>query len=146
MDLLDKIRADQIQARKNRNTTAAQVLTTLLGEAAAVGKTAGNRKTTDSEVVAIVKKFLKNYDETLSVVTNSIDIERIHYEKEIVSVYLPKQMSEEELKTAIVDIVEELGVNSPKQMGQVMGAIKSKFEGQYDGKLASSIVRELLAK
>jgi hypothetical protein len=58
---MEQIKAKQIAARKSGSADAG-LLTTLLGEAAMVGKNAG-RETTDQEVVAVVKKFVKNIDE-----------------------------------------------------------------------------------
>ena len=59
--------------------------------------------------------------------------------------YLPKQMSEEDLKSEIEIIIDTLGLTTQKEMGRVMGDLKKNYEGQYDGKLASTITRELLS-
>jgi len=61
MTLMEQIKTAQVTARKT-GAQEASLLTTLLGEAAMVGKNA-NRETTDQEVVAVVKKFVKNIDE-----------------------------------------------------------------------------------
>ena len=67
MTLMDQIKADQVSARKQKMTAVASLLTTLIGEAEMVGKNAGNRAPTDAEVQAVIKKFIKNLDETIAV-------------------------------------------------------------------------------
>jgi hypothetical protein len=61
MSLIQTIKADQVQARKARSASAS-ILTTLIGEAEMIGKNAGDRESTDEEVIAIIKKFIKNLD------------------------------------------------------------------------------------
>lgn len=66
-------------------------------------------------------------------------------EIEVIERYLPKQLSEDETRAAIAAIIEELGLSSPKELGQVMKELKVRHPGQVDGKLASSMARELLS-
>lgn len=63
----------------------------------------------------------------------------------IINRYLPKQLSEDELKTELKKTIEELGAKGPQDMGKVMGAATKKFAGQADGKLISELVKKLLA-
>lgn len=149
MNLIEKIKQDQVAARKARNSGKALALTTLIGEAEAIGKTAGNRTPTDDEVVAILKKFIKNIDEVIRVADEHREWDRsdaASTEKSILSVYLPKQLTVEELKSVIEGIVFSLGDNSPKAMGKVLGSLKQSHNGLYDGATASNIVKEILAK
>lgn len=67
------------------------------------------------------------------------------YQAGIIEAYLPQQMDEETLKAEIQKIVEEIGANSMKDMGKVMGTASKKFAGQADNKLISSIVKQLLS-
>ena len=64
--ILEKIKNASLAARKAKEALAATLLTTLYSEAVNVGKNNGNRDTTDAEAVAVVKKFLKGVDETIS--------------------------------------------------------------------------------
>jgi uncharacterized protein YqeY len=66
-------------------------------------------------------------------------------EIEVIERYLPKQLDENETREAISAIIAELGLSSPKELGQVMKEIKARYPGQVDGKLASSLARELLS-
>jgi len=65
-------------------------------------------------------------------------------EIEVIERYLPKQLSEADAREVIAKIIEELGLSSKKDLGQVMREIKARHPGQVDGKLASSIAAQLL--
>jgi uncharacterized protein YqeY len=58
--------------------------------------------------------------------------------------YMPKQMSEDEARSAVAALIKEVGASGPKDMGKVMGALKAKFAGQMDFGKASAMVKELL--
>lgn len=58
--------------------------------------------------------------------------------------YLPEQLSDDELRAIVGDVVAETGASSPKEMGQVMSAAMPKVKGRADGKRVSAIVKELL--
>jgi len=63
---------------------------------------------------------------------------------EIISRYLPKQLSEEEVTSIIKTIIEEVGAKGPQDMGKVMGVATKKLAGQADGKVINEIVKKLL--
>lgn len=63
----------------------------------------------------------------------------------VVSRYLPKQFSEEELTMEVKKIIEQVGAKGPQDMGKVMGTATKQFAGKADGKLISEIVKKLLA-
>jgi uncharacterized protein YqeY len=140
--LIEKIKSDQLTARKERNGVASALLTTLIGDAVAIGKNDGGRPVTDSEVVALIKKYISNMHATITHLgdSNPEAVKIVNEEIEILSQYLPQQLSEEEMNTAITGIIFDVGQN----MGKIMGALKSRYDGQYDGKMASSIVKGLL--
>jgi uncharacterized protein YqeY len=96
MTLMEQIKVKQVQARKS-GSIEASLLTTLLGEAAMVGKNAG-RETNDAEVVAVVKKFVKNIDETVSALTSrGQDAATFVAERDVLEQFLPVQLSENAL-------------------------------------------------
>jgi uncharacterized protein YqeY len=66
-------------------------------------------------------------------------------EAAIIDVYLPEQISEQELQQLIADAVAETGADSPKEMGRVMSAVMSKAAGRADGRRVSELVKERLA-
>lgn len=64
---------------------------------------------------------------------------------EVINRYLPKQLSEEEIKTALESVIKEVGASGPQDMGKVMGVATKKLAGQADGKLISELVKKLLS-
>jgi uncharacterized protein YqeY len=153
MSLLQTIKTAQLQARKERLTTTAGLLTTLVGEATAVGKNNGNRETTDAEVVAVIKKFVNNITETIAVLEAQPEstarndaIGKAKTELYVLNFYLPKQLSEDELRAAVDAVIASSGASSIKDMGRVMQSLKDAHGGTYDGGAASKIVRERLSQ
>lgn len=66
------------------------------------------------------------------------------FEAELITAYLPAQLSDEELAELVREAIAETGATEPKQMGQVMGSLKEKVAGRADGKRVSSEVRAQL--
>jgi hypothetical protein len=64
---------------------------------------------------------------------------------EIISRYLPKQLSEAEITEALKNIIEQVGAKGPQDMGKVMGTATKTLAGQADGKVVSELVKKLLA-
>lgn len=144
--LLNKLKDDQIAARKERNEIKSNLLTTLVSEAAMVGKNATPpRDTTDEEVIRTVKKFLDNAKESFDIAMKSSREEaasKAQAEISILETYMPQQMSADEIEKAIRECRE---TNPVANMGQIMAYLKTKYAGQYDGKLASDIAKKVLA-
>jgi uncharacterized protein YqeY len=139
MSLLETIREHTLSARKNKAPEAGG-LVTLLGEIDTKAKTLKPaRDLKDDEVVAIVRKFLKGINEMMELSEAAPD-DKLKAEKAALERYLPKQMSEDEIRDFCKARIAE-GLN----MGQIMGALKASHPGQYDGKLASGIAKSLLA-
>jgi len=65
-------------------------------------------------------------------------------EAEIIELYMPAQMPDDELRAIVADAVAESGATSPKEMGKVMSAVMPQVKGRADGKRVSAIVQELL--
>lgn len=67
------------------------------------------------------------------------------FELEVISRYLPKQLSEDEIAVEIKKIIEQVGAKGPQDMGKVMGTATKQLAGKADGKMISEIVKKLLA-
>ena len=145
MSILTQIQSDALAARKTKSITAG-VLVTLIGEINTRTKTLNPaRDLTDEEVLAIVKKFIKNTDEMISALSTGAQgaeaMDKAKAEKTALETYLPQQMTAQEIEAFAQEKVAQ-GAN----LGAVMAALKSERAGLYDGKLASEVVRGLLAK
>lgn len=145
MSLLAKIKEEQINARLDRDAIRSALLTTLLAEAMVPGKNK-NRESTDDEVIAVIKKFIKGVNETLEVLKYSSDGKVLVAlrERTILESFMPTQLNEQQLREIISGIIVTLGEKNPKLMGKVISTIKDKYNGQYDGALAAKITKELL--
>jgi len=64
---------------------------------------------------------------------------------EVINRYLPKQLSEEEMKDAVASVIKEVGATGPQDMGKVMGVATKKLAGQADGKKISELVKKMLS-
>lgn len=137
MTLFEKIKRDQIEARKKK-APEVPLLTTLIGEAGKVGKDTHGGEPTDQEVVATVKKFIKNINDLL---THSIYNPVALFERSILEGYLPQQLT----RLEIVNIILQGGYNlkDNKVLGSVMGDFKRNFEGRYDAKLVKTTLEEI---
>ncbi len=154
--VIEKIKNHQLKAREAHNKKVTGSLTALLSEIYVVGKTAGNRETTPAEALVVITKFLKNVKETIALVSKDTTmdqeikdtkIEDLKAEVKLYESYLPKQLTEAQLKFIINDLIdyfkkEAMSIN----MGVIMKFLKENHGGLYDGKLASSLVRELIPK
>jgi uncharacterized protein YqeY len=130
-NLMNVIKTQQLAARKT-GAKEASLLTTLLGEAAMVGKNAG-RETTDAEVVAVVKKIIKNIDETVAALTaRGQNADEFIQERKVLEQFLPLQLT----KLALEYIALK-----HSSMPEFMKFLKENHAGQYDGKVASAVAK-----
>ncbi|RME90055.1 MAG: hypothetical protein D6767_07470 [Candidatus Hydrogenedentota bacterium] len=143
--IAEQIAKDALEARKARDSEKAAFLNTVLSDIRMKAKNDGNREPNDSDAISVLKKFLKSAKESLDALkTSGRDTSKIEQEIEILQQYLPKPLSEEELKKIIEEIVQALPEKNPKMMGKVMAALKEKYDGRYDGKTASTLARQAL--
>lgn len=151
MSLLARIRSDSIEARKASigkpadapESVRSTLLVTLYGEAAKIGKDAGNRDTTDDEVSGVIRKFVKNIDETLKLnIAEPVRL-RVQSEREVLSAYLPQELDVDTLRAEIAKIAEERGAPlTVRDTGFVRGVLNEKFPGQINGKALSDLLKE----
>ena len=138
--LLEKIKADQLTARKNKEALKATLLTTLFSEAQMKDKNAGH-ETTDEETTQVIQKFLKGINESISYLEkggiNPEALTTVRAEKEILEAYLPKMASEDEIKAEVA----ALKASGAANIGAIMKGLKDKFGSTLDGKLASQLAK-----
>ena len=148
--IVTQIKKDRMVANKEGNKQKYETLTTLLSEVQRLEKP---DQEDDSKVQAVCKKYIKGLEEmlalscgkTITVGTEEYNkTQALMFERDTVESYLPSQLSERVLNDTIKDIIKYNGYSSMKDMGHVMKILKEEFDGQYDGKLASQIVREFL--
>ncbi len=107
----------------------------------------GHADFNDDQVLAILRKEVKQRKETLSEIESSGRedlVEQTKAEIDVLEKYLPAEMTPEAVEAAVKEIVDAMDPGQ-KNMGSVMKAVMAKLKGQADGKLINQIVRKLLA-
>ncbi len=103
----------------------------------------------EEDEIKLLQKLVKQRKDSLEIFQqqNRSDLAKKEEEEiAIISKFLPKQMSAEEVKAELVKIIAAVGASSPADMGKVMGAATKQFAGMADGKTISGLVKELLSK
>ena len=108
-----------------------------------------NKKETDEEdIKKLLKKMIKQRSESIEVYkkNNRVDLLEIEEnEVNVLSVYLPKQLSEEETRNICKQIIEKTEANSIKEMGKVMGELKKNYSDTIDFSKAGALIKDLLS-
>ena len=132
---------------KDKNTyPTLRLVVSAVKDAEIAGRSKG-KEVTDSDVTVILKKMIKQRNESCEVYKKAGRKELLESETrevEVISIFLPKQLNEEETKKICQEIVKAVGATSMKDMGKVMGALKSKHADTIDFSKVSTIIKELL--
>ncbi len=104
---------------------------------------------TDADIIEVLSSAAKKRREAIEQFTagKRQDLaDKEQAELEIITTYLPRQMSEDELRVLIADAITESGAASPAQLGLVMKVLMPRVKGKADGKLVNKLAAEMLAK
>ena len=110
--------------------------------------TSGNGEVSEDAAIKICMKLHKQRMETyeLYVAQNRQDLADDElFQAKVIEAYLPKMMSEDEVRASVAAAIESLGATGPQDMGKVMGVLSGKLAGKADGKLIATLVKEMLA-
>ena len=148
MGLVDQINADIKTAMKAKDrdklNTVRAIKSEVLKEATKDGS--GN-EIEDAVVVKILQKLLKQRKDSAALYIDQgredLASEEI-VQADILSTYLPEMMSEGDILTAVVALIEQLGATGPKDMGKVMGVATKALAGKADNKLVAKVVKSKL--
>ena len=111
------------------------------------GRSKGQKEIKDTEIISLLKKMIKQRNESCDVYKKARRNELLENElKEIdvISAFLPKQLSDEETKKICEETIKSTGASSMKDMGKIMGVLKSKYADNLDFSKVSVILKELL--
>lgn len=148
MKLTKQVAVDLMAAMKNQDKGKLDALRSLKTAFILAKTETGATDLADEDELKIVQKLIKQRKDSAAEykANDRADLaEKELSEAEVLSAYLPKQMSVEELEAALKTIMAEVGATSMKDMGKVMGVASKKFAGAADGKTISEIVKKLLA-
>jgi hypothetical protein len=146
MSLNERLNEDMKQAMKDKDKFRLSVIRMLRSSIKNV-EIDQRRTLEDSEVLDILQREVKQRKDSLQEFTKAgrDDLaESVQAEIAIISEYLPKQLTEEEIKAVVQQTIQEVGASSKADMGKVMGALMPKVKGRADGRLVNQIVQQLL--
>ena len=150
MSIKENLRSDLTQAIRGRDeitsSTIRMVLTAITNEEVS-GKEA--RVLSDDEVITVLSREAKKRREASEAFENAGRADKAALEKaegEVISKYLPAQLSVDEIKKLIAGAIASTGAAGPADMGKVMGAVKPLIAGKADGSIVSTLVKEALIK
>lgn len=146
--LEENILNDYKQAMKARDTLKSSVLSFLRADIINVAVAKKKKSLDDAEVVTVIKKQIKQRQDSIEQFTKGQRLEMADKEKkelDILKAYLPPELSAEEIKKVIDDVIAATGALGVKDMGKVMKEVNALIAGKADGKLVSDLVRARLS-
>ena len=133
---------------KDKNTyPTLRLIVSAIKDAEIAGRSKGQKEVKDSDITGILKKMIKQRNESCEVYKKAGRTELLESEtKEInvINTFLPKQLSEDETKKICEEAIKSVGASSMKDMGKVMGMLKSKHADTLDFSKVSQIIKENL--
>ena len=139
------------EAMKQRDTKTVDAVRLIIAgqkekDVEARGK--GLEKASDADLLSMMQTMIKQRNESIRIYreNNREDLAaKEQSEIDVISRFLPKQMSQAEVETAVKEAIAATGAAGIKDMGKVMGALKAKYTGQMDFGAASALIKSLLA-
>lgn len=149
MTFLEQITEDIKAAMKARDSKSLEALRGIKKELIEAQTKGAQHELEEADIMKILQKMVKQRQDSAQLYTeqNRPDLaEEETTQAEVISRYLPKALSQEEVEAAIRKIIAEVGATSPKDMGKVMGVASKQFAGRADGKMVSDLVKQILAQ
>ena len=148
MSFMETISADiknaMLAKEKEKLAALRDIKSKLLLEA-----TSGNGEVSDEAAIKIIMKLHKQRMETYTLYVEQNREDLAHdelFQAQVMEVYLPKMMSEEEVRQEVLAAITQTGAKSPQEIGKIMGVLSGKLAGKADGKVISTIAKEELSK
>ena len=146
--LVEKIFDDYQGAMKARDSLKSSVLSFLRADMLNQATAKKKDKLLDAEVIVVIRKQIKQRQDSISQFTNGGRLEAAEKEKkelEILKSYLPAELSASQIKSLLEEAIISTGASGIKDMGCLMKELAVKIAGQADGKLVSDLVRQRLS-
>jgi uncharacterized protein YqeY len=148
MSLADKISEELKTAMKAKDAVSLRGLRGIKSVLMLLSTQEGGKEVTEADELAALVKMAKQRKDSIQIYKdqNREDLAKIEEEElAVIERFLPKQMSEEEIRAEIEAIIAQTGAEGMKDMGKVMGMASGKLKGKADGKKIADIVKGLLA-
>jgi uncharacterized protein YqeY len=136
-----------MKAKEERKLSTLRMVNSTIKNADIAARGEGKPPLGDADILSVLQKMIKQRQESVELYDKGGRAELAAQEREeiaIISAYLPKQMSEADVKAAIASAISETGAAGMKDMGKVVGILKAKYAGQMDFGNASGLVKAAL--
>ena len=140
---------DAMKARDERRVSTLRLINSSLKNADIEARGQNKGPLGDDELLALLAKMIKQRQESIELYEKGGRAELAQQERDeiaIIAAYLPKKMSDAEVRTAITQAIAESGASSMKDMGKVIAALKGRYAGRMDFGKVSPLVKELLQR
>ncbi len=138
---------EAMKAKDERKLGTLRMVNSTIKNADIEARGQGKPPLSDTDLLAVLQKMIKQRQEAVELYEKGGRAELAAQERDeiaVISAYLPKQMSEDEMKSAIAGVIAETNAAGIKDMGKVIGALKAKYAGQMDFAKASGLVKAAL--
>lgn len=148
--LRDQINAslrESMKAQDKCRTATLRLINAAIKDRDIAARTAGKEEMSDDEIRQVLSKMVKQREESSRIYAEAGRTELAEQEleeMEVIKGFLPRQLSEDELKSACAEVVQSVGACGLRDMGKTMSALKERYPGQMDFGRASSVLKGLL--
>jgi uncharacterized protein YqeY len=146
-DAINTAVKEAMKAKNERALSTLRMVNSTIKNADIDARGQGKPPLSDADLLSLLLKMIKQRQESVELYDKGGRAELAAQEREeiaIISAYLPKQMSDDEVKAAVAAIISETNAAGIKDMGKVIGALKAKYAGQMDFAKASGVVKAAL--
>ena len=144
---IDDMLNEALKAKDKNTYPTLRLIVSAIKDADIAGRSKGQKEMKDSDIISLLKKMIKQRNESCEVYKKAGRNELLESEKkeiDVISKFLPKQLSDEETKQICQEVIKTTGASSMKDMGKIMGALKSKHADSLDFSKVSIILKGLL--
>ena len=138
---------EALKSKDKKTYPTLRLIVSAIKDAEIAGRSKGQKDIKDSDIIALLKKMIKQRNESCEVYKKAGRTELLENENreiEVINKFLPDQLSEEETKKICEETIKSVNATSMKDMGKIMGALKSKHADNLDFSKVSGIIKGLL--
>ena len=138
---------EALKAKDKKTYPTLRLIVSAIKDAEIAGRSKGQKDIKDSDIIALLKKMIKQRNESCEVYKKAGRTELLENENreiEVINKFLPNQLSEEETKKICEETIKSVNATSMKDMGKIMGILKSKHADSLDFSKVSLILKGLL--
>jgi uncharacterized protein len=140
---------EAMKAGQKRRISTLRLIQAALKDKDIENRGAGKGEAGEAEILAVLQKMIKQRQESIAIydANNRPELAAAEREEvEVIQSFLPRQMDEGEMRTAIQGAIEATGAGGIKDMGKVIGALRGPYAGRMDFGRASALVKEMLGR